>query len=75
MIVLSREGSHTWQQFDGDQTLMWRAEKLHKAGFSEAQAAWLALCPSVDSRYAVELLRAGLLAGSTPETIFDLLAE
>lgn len=63
------------QQFDGDPVLTWRAQQLNHAGFTESQAAWLAICPTVDLHYAIDLLRDGLKAGSTPEVIFDVLAE
>jgi hypothetical protein len=60
---------------EDEKTLRWRAEKMSDAGFSDAQAAWLALCPSVDWHYAIELLERGLAHGSTREVIFDVLAE
>ena len=61
--------------FEGDEVLAWRAERLHKAGFNEQQAAWLAICKSVDLHDAIRLLERGLAAGASVEVIFDALAE
>jgi hypothetical protein len=63
------------KRFDGEPALAWRARQLHRAGFTEQQAGWLAECKSVDLHYALELLKQGLAAGSSREVIFDVLAE
>ena len=63
-----------WTQFEGDKTLMWRAQQLHDAGLTEAQAAWLALC-KVDLHEALAQIEFILTHGGDPETAFDILAD
>lgn len=63
-----------WSQFEGNKTLMWRAQQLHDAGLDEALAAAVATS-GVDLHYAVHVVKSGTKNGVAQELIFDLLAD
>lgn len=72
MTVMERKG--VWQRFDGDQVLMWRAEKLCDAGFTDAQAAHLALA-DIDLHDTLREAARLFELGCPPEYAFDILAN
>lgn len=63
------------ERFDGDPVLQWRAEQFERMSFNRDQAAWLAICSTVDLHDAADLAKRVLAKGDPIEVAFDVLAE